>query len=170
MHAQSFRVFKLFLLCSLHQSCESIHVGTWSIGRASWKTNPSTVVCHCKRHDVREGGWSLSMCIDSFFLLVAQGLLFLSTTLPFCSSPSTRKCITNTDTIYLFIRKANEYWPDGLRTLQHVSCSHGDSMGLVWEFISFKKSASPDRIMSQFLGGKLASQWPVRGWGWGLLG
>lgn len=66
----------------------------------------------------------------------------------FVSLPPTRKYSTDMNTIYLFIRKANEYAPDGPRRLQHVSCSHGDSMGLVWELILFKKAASPGRSVS----------------------
>jgi hypothetical protein len=79
----------------------------------------------------REVAWPLKMCNGSFDPQSQLPTLFLSTTLPFYCPPSNEEVQPDTDTIYLFIRKANEYVPDGLRGLQHVSCSHSDSMGLV---------------------------------------
>lgn len=102
---------------------------------------------HCKKWylDAREVHWfpqNVQWSLLSPRSPVSRPFYFCQQHFLFVPLPPTRKCITDTDTIYLFIRKANEHVPDGPRGLQHVSCSHGDWMGLVWELILFKKSAS----------------------------
>lgn len=147
MHVHCFRVFCLFLPCLSHWSLIPLN-GYLEHRENLMKGQRSASIYIFLRSDtlmLERFTDSLKMCNGPFCPLVAQISLpfyFCQQHFLFVPLPPTRKCITDTDTIYLFIRKANEYVPDGLRGLQHVSCSHGDSMGLVWELILFKKSAS----------------------------
>lgn len=115
-------------------------------------TSPSlsTVMPSCNGID-----WSLKVAMIPFIPRASCPFHFCQQRFLFVAVPPMRKCGTDTDTIHLFIRKAwvCARWAEGITT---CFLSHGDSMGLVWELILFKRAASPDRIMSHSSWGESA--------------
>lgn len=126
---------------------------------------------HRKRRylDAWKVGWSLSMCRDPFFPLAAQSQLpfyFYQQHFLFVPFPPTRKYITDTDTIHLFIRKRMNMcqmgWGDYHMFPPPVVTQWG-----WYENLSYSRSQLPQQnYESQFLGRKLTFQ---QNWGWGVL-